>query len=585
MNPCIISSLQGEGTLSTAGTETIRAGQAQSWKYDLIMTKSYYILRHATNEELQHQPGQDHSFQTEFEDSVVNALSRTGNVRVVHSVEQIKSWLGKPTTVAFTLADAKELAKISRTYLAIPKLIKELPPEHIEFFQGAHRNRLGLISMSPSQAEAIKNQSNISNIKLLLPLDIDLETPSTTLQGIKQPKCKEFIPDFSGVAIDSCSYNSSAQIFHIPGFGGLHGEFGPTQTTWNEVPISLSFRKNDFNGRLLDGFYPSETWGSWSRTESPAVNLPYLISGEVKLELEVQGYGKNAGREITVAIGPKVARITLKSKVKKYSIAFHLDSPESRVQFLGLNTEVPKEAADTRTMAIGIVGIRLSRPRTNAHDTAADIIDSQPSPINGVIYTSFLPPNMQHAGWKDLVTAFTRAFRGESQATLILLAPHCISLDEQMELALVVERSLPYACRVIILAGRISKADLSKIVKYTSFYININYFPDTTVPDIFFQAAGALLIAPVRSNPDTSLKTDPKQPPFDPLLFDAFVEPTKVLYTEYSPIFLMKYRFNWESLVDCLRNSFELCTEGKNYSELSKSSAGQALNFLQTTGS
>src|SRR5690606_28927974 len=72
---------------------------------------------------------------------------------------------------------------------------------------------------------------------------------------------------------------------------------------WTGEPIEVDFRMGVRSRALLDGFYESEVWGTWTRTAQPTITLPAMVRGPVRMRIEACAFGANSGRPLRVVMG------------------------------------------------------------------------------------------------------------------------------------------------------------------------------------------------------------------------------------------------------------------------------------------
>jgi hypothetical protein len=135
----------------------------------------------------------------------------------------------------------------------------------------------------------------------------------------------------------------------------------PTQENdgrWSRFDESL----DSPNALIALGFYELEEWGVWSRTENPKLVLPFLVHGEVFIEIETVGFGPNIGREIHISIGGATSSITLAQQPHTSIHFFNVASPSRTIEFSNIIPSRLDEVDDPRTMAIGISKISIAAP-------------------------------------------------------------------------------------------------------------------------------------------------------------------------------------------------------------------------------
>lgn len=113
---------------------------------------------------------------------------------------------------------------------------------------------------------------------------------------------------------------------------------------------------------LALGFYELEEWGVWSRTENPKLVLPFVVHGEMFIEIETVGFGPNIGRDIQMTIGGVTSNITLSPHQSSSSHLMQIASPSRTIEFSNLIPSRLDEVDDPRTMAIGVSKISVAAP-------------------------------------------------------------------------------------------------------------------------------------------------------------------------------------------------------------------------------
>lgn len=113
---------------------------------------------------------------------------------------------------------------------------------------------------------------------------------------------------------------------------------------------------------LALGFYELEEWGVWSRTENPKLVLPFLVQGEVFIEIESVGFGPNIGQSVYMSIGGDTSTINLHPNLHSSSHLLHVATPSRTIEFSNLIPARLDEVDDPRTMAIGVSKISVAAP-------------------------------------------------------------------------------------------------------------------------------------------------------------------------------------------------------------------------------
>ncbi|MBN7795192.1 DUF7024 domain-containing protein [Parahaliea mediterranea] len=274
---------------------------------------------------------------------------------------------------------------------------------------------------------------------------------------------------------------------------------------WEGDPVSWDFSlEGGGDSQYLLGFYEEEHWGSWSKTARPSVILPWLLTGPLVLDLEVQAYGDNVDRELRIVIGRCEQRLILPASLRRFSLAFEVpEDGATRIQFYGLAAIAASGARDHRTLGLGLASLRLRRPEGSggsaAPSTAATgLINAavQRLQLDGTVYTSVFNPVDGRKNWEDMVTAFCWAFRDDPRKTLVLKMSHHNRSTFLGKLLLLFSRLSPFRCRIVALHGFLPDQQLRELMSATDFFVNTSLAEGQCLPLLEFMAEGVPAISP-----------------------------------------------------------------------------------------
>jgi len=146
---------------------------------------------------------------------------------------------------------------------------------------------------------------------------------------------------------------------------------------WDGQEVTFTEKLSSSDPLLALGFYELEEWGVWSRTDSPILVLPFLVSGVIELRIELMGYGLNIDREITISIGDASAKVMLTANLRETSIILDITSPSRKVEFGNILALTVDDINDPRTMGVGFSQLLirgLSQKKTD-WDGASTFVD------------------------------------------------------------------------------------------------------------------------------------------------------------------------------------------------------------------
>lgn len=338
--------------------------------------------------------------------TVIEALEHIGEIHFLGS--EPNHAVGEAHGIAFSVVEARKLAEVAATSLlvALPdpllvsgceELLKTACPHPISFLCRDRGTEKLLLEFADAERVSCLPFLNWSRIHQHYP---EIQRPSLL---------NDIDIDFKCPLLDSNEFNVSAGLFRLEGIGHIYPEHGPALLPWDGSDIELGYKSSDFCGMFLNGFFPPEVWGSWSCDEEPSVNLPYAIDGDLVLTLEIQGYGANINREISVQLGPEKSFITPGKELQKFSVRFSLPYPQSKLLFGNLDLTLPSDATDMRTLGIGLRSIKITRNELAETNTTQATL----APLNGLVYCACLPSADRVNNWSDLITGFCSAFRDE----------------------------------------------------------------------------------------------------------------------------------------------------------------------------
>lgn len=130
---------------------------------------------------------------------------------------------------------------------------------------------------------------------------------------------------------------------------------------WDGSRQTLDFRLHSNDVGALIGFYLPEPWGAWSRNSDVCVALPWMLYGDVTIELVVRAYGSNQGRSLIAGLGDAYRTLRVGDGDEICTLTFTLDRPARMLQITGLNTRHPVDGNEERTLGIGIARLSVSR--------------------------------------------------------------------------------------------------------------------------------------------------------------------------------------------------------------------------------
>lgn len=369
----------------------------------------------------------------------------------------------------------------------------------------------------------------------------------------------------NGTVVDSRNYHITADSFE------LQKPFDSFQLqNWFGETLHLGFSKTDEFSAYLGGFYESETWGTWSRITKPWVLLPYKLRGTVNLKILARGHARNANKEIFVSFGHEKKRILLKEDFTEICVSFHLSKPASVLKFSGLDLTPIPGARDPRFMGIGLRHIEI------AGEPGAEVrrdIEQEKRPVRkitleGIVYTSVFSPIDGRKNWKDIVTAFCTAFHDVEDATLVLKMTHNSLSSFLGKLHFFLQQLLPFKCRIVALHGYMDSVEYESLISATHFYISASRGEGLCLPLMEYMACGKPSISPCHTAMVDYVDSS------STLIVDSSLEPCMWPHDSREVFRTMRYRIDWDSLVNAYRRSYDIAKNQPGvYREMAKSAS------------
>ena len=375
----------------------------------------------------------------------------------------------------------------------------------------------------------------------------------------------------NGNVVDSRNYYITPDSFEV---------IEPTDSfqlqNWSGETLRWGFSETDEFSAYLGGFYKSEMWGTWSRIAIPWILLPYKLSGTVNLKILARGYGHNANKEISVSLGNESEKIQLRDDFTEMAVSFHLSKPENVLKFSGLDLTPIPGARDPRFMGIGLRHIEI------AGDPGVEVrkyIEQENNPVRkitleGVVYTSVFSPTDGRKNWKDIVTAFCTAFQDVEDATLVLKMSHHSLTSFLGKLHFFFQQLWPFKCRIVALHGYMDSVEYEALIAATHFYVSASRGEGLCLPLMEYMACCKPSISPCHTAMADYVDSS------STLIVDSSLEPCMWPHDPRDIFRALRYRINWESLVNAYRRSYDIAKNQPDvYREMAKSASLQMNKF------
>ena len=303
------------------------------------------------------------------------------------------------------------------------------------------------------------------------------------------------------------------------------------------------------------GFYPAEPWGAWSKTSSPWIMLPSVVSGKVRIRISMNAHGKNAGRAIGMHIGDQCVFIEPRIELSEFEFEVEILQPSNFIAFSNLDLSAKRAPTDPRTIAIGLGSLSIESltqqsdkeqisPQTN-------VVEHKIS-LSGIVYTSILNPRDGRKNWEDIVTAFCLAFRERDDVTLILKMTYKDMSGYLEDVFSLLCQLHPFQCRIIIVHGYISSQEYASLISSTSYIVNASRSEGQCLPLMEYMSCGIPAIAPDNTAMADYISSD------NAFIVESSPEPHYWPHDPQEIYTTLWYRPSWESLHSAYLNSYSV---------------------------
>ncbi len=319
----------------------------------------------------------------------------------------------------------------------------------------------------------------------------------------------------------------------------------------NDIDVELGKSNSDI---WMVGFSAPEGWGAWSKTVSPWIMLPSLVSGRVRLVIEMIAHGNNIDRDIEMCIGDQCLVVRPNSELKSYEFEFDIGQPSKFITFHGLDISARKTGLDTRTIGIGLARItirKLSGSETAAGSPTVKVAEYTME-LDGVVYTSILNPRDGRKNWEDIVTAFCLAFRDRDDVTLILKMTYKDMSGYLEDIFSLLCQLHPFQCRIVVVHGYITLEEYRSLISATSYIVNASRSEGQCLPLMEYMSCGIPAIAPNNTAMADYVGED------NAFVVDSSPEPHYWPHDPRQVFTTLWYRPSWESLYKAYIDSYEV---------------------------
>ncbi|MCB1706215.1 MAG: hypothetical protein KDI17_15230 [Halioglobus sp.] len=302
------------------------------------------------------------------------------------------------------------------------------------------------------------------------------------------------------------------------------------------------------------GFYAPEGWGAWSKTTSPWIMLPSVVSGRVRLTIDMNAHGNNINRDIEVRIGDQCVIVQPQVALAQYEFELEVSQPSNFITFSGVDISAKRTIVDPRTIGIGLARVcieNLSRDEAAAVAAPLNVTEHKIA-LDGVVYTTILNPRDGRKNWEDILTAFCLAFRDHEDVTLILKMTYKDMSGYLEDIFALFCQLHPFKCRIVVVHGYIAFDEYRSLAEATSYIVNASRSEGQCLPLMEYMSSGIPAIAPDNTAMADYICED------NAFVVESSPEPHYWPHDPQQVFTTLWYRPSWESLYNAYRDSYEV---------------------------
>jgi hypothetical protein len=344
---------------------------------------------------------------------------------------------------------------------------------------------------------------------------------------------------------------------------------------WDDKPVRVFYGEDNADAmRFLVGFFAPESWGVWTKTDSPWLLLPFKVRGHFILNIELVAYDKNIDRQIDITFGKQTHSIFPSEVSDIYELSFTPEDEADVLMISNIDVQRSEGSTECRPIGLGIQSLEMRRPRTlnkgfpklafaglnrvraffGQGSNLVGHARSHPLSLEGITYTSVFNPQDGRKNWEQMITAFCWTFRQQENATLILKMTHNNYLTFLGRLLASYAKMSPFKCRVVAVHGFLTDEQYQTLIQSTHFVVNTSTAEGQCLPLMEFMGQGIPAVAPSHTAMADYIDRD------NAFVIDASLYPTNWPQDERKAISTMAYQINWDSLCSAFEDSYHLAT-------------------------
>jgi hypothetical protein len=191
--------------------------------------------------------------------------------------------------------------------------------------------------------------------------------------------------------------------------------------------------------------------------------------------------------------------------------------------------------------------------------------------LTGVIFAGVITPSDKLQNWGDLLTAFIAAHRDHADATLVLWMRASEPRQWWWELHNLLNRQLPFSCRVVVLEGNLSDQSYRQLICCAHWIVSAALAEGLCVPIMSFMSAGRPAISPSHTAVADFISSQ------NALIVESGEEYCAFPHDPTDQLTATRHRPSWDSLVARLSEGYSIVvSDPDRYDKM----AGQAHRTL-----
>jgi glycosyltransferase involved in cell wall biosynthesis len=277
---------------------------------------------------------------------------------------------------------------------------------------------------------------------------------------------------------------------------------------------------------------------------------------------------KLAAQAVKASMGPHFPVVAIPTPVwdRRSNVRASPLRPTDEAALLSLDGIV----LDTRTVEFS--------PGMSPPSPPGGLFEATSVKVDGVVFSSVLPPLEICKNWLDIITAFIAAFRDAPDATLVMRMVGSSRLAWWWDFYTLVSSLPPFACRVVVVEGSMDDEGYATLIRATDWVVNASLTEGHCIPLLDFMCADRPAIAPVHTAMTDYIDARCALVVRSEEEFCSWPQDPRMGMTT------TRYRVSWSSLRDQLAEAYRITKSDRGLQQEMAERAGRAARAFCNDG-